>query len=270
MRKQSARDDRRHRLARMIESLDLPSFWITFAVAVPTLAAAYVIFGITGFGTSLIAAPVLAQVMPVATIVPMLALLDCLAAIVNGVKLSDKIARREMIWLIPLLIGGSLVGGYLLLVIPPRPMMLALGVFVIGYAIWSLASPSFKGKLGQPWVIPFGAIGGVFSAMFGSGGFIYAIYLSRRLDDKDAVRATMSVLIALAAFTRLVIFASAGLYTTLELPLMAALLVPAMLAGLYAGHRITLRMSRERFIRVLSMVLVVTGATLVVRALASG
>lgn len=236
------------------------------AVAVPTLAIAYIIFGIAGFGTALIAAPILAQVMPVASIVPMLALLDCLAAIVNGVKLNDRIAKREMMWLVPLLVAGSLIGGTLLLVIPPRPMMAALGVFVIAYAVWSLASPSFKGHLNQLWVIPFGAIGGIFSAMFGSGGFIYAIYLSRRLEDKDAVRATVSVLIALAAFTRAVIFALAGLYTTLELPLLALLLVPAMLIGLYAGHRITLRMSREQFIRVLSLVLIVTGATLVIRA----
>ena len=250
--------------------IDVPSFWITLAVAFPTLAVAYVIFGITGFGTALIAAPVLAQVMPVATIVPMLALLDCTAAIINGVKLNDKIAKREMIWLVPLLIGGSILGGYLLLVIPPRPMMLALGLFVIGYAVWSLASPSFKGRLNQLWVVPFGTIGGVFSAMFGSGGFLYAIYLSRRLDDKDAVRATMSVLIALAAFTRMVIFALAGAYTTLELPLMSLMLVPAMLLGLYAGHHITLHMSREQFIKVLSVALIVTGTMLVVRALALG
>ncbi len=246
------------------------SFLTTLAIAVPTLAVAYILFGIAGFGTALIAAPVLAQVMPVASIVPMLALLDCLAAIINGVKLNEKIATREMIWLVPLLIAGSLVGGTLLLVIPPRPMMLALGVFVVAYAIWSLASPSFKGRLSQLWVIPFGAIGGVFSAMFGSGGFIYAIYLSRRLDDKDAIRATVSVLIALAAFTRLVIFFFAGLYTTLELPLMALCLAPAMLIGLFIGHRITLTMSREQFIRVLSVVLIVTGATLIVRALALG
>jgi uncharacterized membrane protein YfcA len=250
--------------------LDVSSFLITLAVALPTLAIAYIIFGIAGFGTALIAAPVLAQVMPVASIVPMLALLDCTAAIINGVKLNDKIAKREMMWLVPLLIAGSLVGGTLLLIIPPRPMMLALGVFVVAYALWSLASPSFRGKLSQLWVIPFGAIGGIFSAMFGSGGFIYAIYLSRRIEDKDAVRATVSVLIALAAFTRAVIFAFAGLYTTLELPLMAACLVPAMLLGLYLGHHITLRMSREQFIRVLSIVLIVTGTTLVVRALLMG
>jgi uncharacterized membrane protein YfcA len=249
---------------------DIASLWPALAVAIPTLAIAYIIFGIAGFGTALIAAPVLAQVMPVASIVPMLALLDCTAAIINGVKLNDKIAKREMMWLVPLLVAGSIAGGTLLLIIPPRPMMLALGVFVIAYAIWSLASPSFKGTLNQIWVIPFGAIGGVFSAMFGSGGFIYAIYLSRRLQDKDAVRATVSVLIALAAFTRLVIFALAGLYTTLELPLMALCLVPAMLLGLYVGHHITLRMSREQFIRVLSLVLIVTGATLVVRAVMMG
>lgn len=247
---------------------DLPSLWTILAVALPTLAVAYVIFGITGFGTALIAAPVLAQVMPVAAIVPMLALLDCLAAVINGVTLSEKIAKREMVWLIPLLIAGSILGGYLLLVIPPKPMMLALGLFVVGYAVWSLASPSFKGRLGQGWVVPFGAIGGVFSAMFGSGGFIYSIYLSHRLDDKDAIRATVSVLIAFAAVTRVVIFAIAGMYTSATLPIAALLLVPAMLLGLYAGHRLTVKMSREQFIRVLSCVLLVTGASLVVRALA--
>jgi uncharacterized membrane protein YfcA len=247
---------------------DLPSLWTILAVALPTLAVAYVIFGITGFGTALIAAPVLAQVMPVATIVPLLSLLDCIAAVINGVTLNDKIAKREMVWLIPMLIAGSIVGGYLLLAIPPRPMMLALGVFVVGYAIWSLASPSLKGRLHQGWVVPFGLAGGVFSGMFGSGGFIYSIYLSHRLDDKDAIRATMSVLIAFAAVTRVVIFAIAGLYSGLSLPLAALALVPAMLLGLYAGHRITLKMSREQFIRVLSCVLIVTGASLVVRALA--
>ena len=68
----------------------------------------------------------------------------------------------------------------------------------------------------------------------------------------------------------MVIFALAGAYTTLELPLLSLMLVPAMLLGLYAGHRITLHMSREQFIKVLSVVLIVTGTTLVVRALALG
>ncbi len=58
----------------MTQFIDLAPSWTTLAVAIPTLAIAYIIFGIAGFGTALIAAPVLAQIMPVATIVPLLAL----------------------------------------------------------------------------------------------------------------------------------------------------------------------------------------------------
>ncbi len=239
----------------------------TLALAIPIIAIAYIIFGMAGFGTALIAAPVLAQNMPVAAIVPLLALLDCLAAIVNGVKLSDRIARHEMMWLVPLMIAGSLAGAWLLLVVPGRPMMLALGVFVVGYALYAMFSPAARVGLKQIFVVPFGLIGGVFSAMFGSGGFIYAMYLSRRLEDKDAMRATQSALIALSTFTRVVIFALAGVYADFRLLVLAALLVPAMLIGLYAGHHITLRMTREQFLRALNIVLIATGAALILRAI---
>lgn len=42
--------------------------------------------------------------------------------------------------------------------------------------------------------IPFGSIGGVFSGLFGSGGFIYAIYLSGRLKGKNAIRIAQTTL----------------------------------------------------------------------------
>lgn len=240
---------------------------LTLALAIPTLAVAYAIFGIAGFGAALIAAPVLAQIMPVSEIVPLLALLDCLAAVVNSVTLSEKIAKREMIWLVPLMIAGSLVGAWLLLVVPSQLMMLALGIFVTGYAIYGLASPASRTGLRQIFVAPFGLIGGIFSAMFGSGGFIYAMYLSRRLDDRDAMRATQSALIALSTFTRAVIFALAGIYSDLNILVLAVLLIPVMLLGLYAGHHMTLRMSRDQFMRVLNLVLIATGTTLIARAL---
>jgi hypothetical protein len=47
------------------------------------LLIAYIIFGISSFGTALISAPLLAFYMPVAKIIPLLALLDFLAALLN-------------------------------------------------------------------------------------------------------------------------------------------------------------------------------------------
>ena len=239
----------------------------TLAIALPAVVIAYVIFGVAGFGAALISAPVLAHALPVATIVPLLALLDCVAATINGVRLSGRLAKDEIVWLVPLMVVGSVAGIYLLLVIPPRPMMLALGAFVVGYAIYGMLAPPPTAKIGRRWVALFGPLGGIFSGMFGSGGAIYAMYLSRRLSDPDAFRATQTALIGLATLTRGAVFAIAGVYSDWHMLAFALLLAPAMLLGIWIGHHMTLRMPREVFFRLLYLLLVGTGLSLVVRAL---
>ena len=243
----------------------LPSL-ATLAVAFPALCAGYVIFGLVGFGTIFIAAPVLAHSMPLAAIVPLLAIMDCVATTSNGIRLGEKVARRELVWIVPMMILGSMAGAWLLLTIPPRPMMAIFGVFVIAYALYGLLAPAPSGHLSQAWVVPCGGIGGVLSAMFGSGGIVYAIYLSRRLADRDAIRATQSALLSFATFTRVVIFTLAGVYSDLSLPLLALCLAPAMVAGMWIGERITLRLTREQFLHVLHVVLIGAGGTLLYRA----
>jgi uncharacterized membrane protein YfcA len=238
---------------------------INAAIVLPTLVAAYIIFGIAGFGTALVAAPILAQAMPVASIVPLLALLDFAAAAISGYRLSDKIARTELVWLAPLMIVGSIIGVTLLISLPAKLMMLLLGVFAASYGSYGLLAPPIERKIGKAWVGLFAPIGGMFSAMFGSGGFVYAIYLSLRLDDKDAIRATQSTLIGLSTLTRVLLFLAVGIYSDPQLLLLALVSAPAMIIGLYAGHRVTLRMSREQFLRILHLLLIGTGMALVVR-----
>jgi uncharacterized protein len=43
------------------------------------IVAAYVVFGIAGFGTALISAPLLAHAIPISRLIPTLALLDFIA-----------------------------------------------------------------------------------------------------------------------------------------------------------------------------------------------
>jgi uncharacterized membrane protein YfcA len=239
--------------------------WTNVAIVLPTLIVAYIIFGIAGFGTALVAAPILAQAMPVASIVPLLALLDFVAAATSGYRLSDKIARTELVWLAPLMMAGSIVGVTLLISLPAKLMMPLLGLFVTGYGGYGLFAPPIERKIGKAWVGLFAPIGGIFSAMFGSGGFVYAIYLSFRLDDKDAIRATQSMLIGLSTLTRVLLFLAVGAYSDPQLLLLAIVSAPALAIGLYAGHRVTLRMSRRQFLQTLHVLLIGTGMALVVR-----
>ena len=189
-----------------------------------TMVIAYIIFGITGFGSALIASPILALFIPVAKIVPLLAIVDMFAAITNVARHSRHADLAELKRLVPLMIIGSLIGATLLLRTRPDILLLALGIFVILYAIYALSRRKPQGQFKPVAAIPFGLIGGVFSALFGSGGFLYALYLSARLEAKEQVRATQSALISCSTVVRLSLFLIAGVYADSSLLLLAACL----------------------------------------------
>ncbi len=236
-----------------------------FAMVWCAVALAYVIFSIAGFGTALVASPILAQFVPVAHIVPLLALLDFFAAVTNLARDGRHAEVAELKRLVPLMMAGSAVGAAILLVTRPDVLMLMLGVFVIAYALYALSGLKPDTRFSPGAAVPFGLVGGVFSALFGSGGFLYSIYLTGRIADKNRVRITQSTLIGLSTLTRLAFFIAAGVFADTSLLVLAAALATAMLSGVFAGRRITLRLTREQFIKVVNVVVLLSGIGLLYR-----
>ena len=235
------------------------------AVIGGVVGLAYVIFGIAGFGTALIAGPALTQFMPLSRVVPMLAMLDFVAAVTNVVRDGKRADLPELKRLVPLMMIGSGAGAAILLKTKPEVLLLMLGIFVVAYSLYSLSGLKPQTRFSSTLSIPFGLVGGVFSALFGSGGFLYAIYLAGRIESKESLRVTQSTLIGLSTLTRLVIFLLAGVYRDLDIVITAIALLPAMFTGIWIGRRITLRLSREQFVRILNVVVLASGAALIVR-----
>jgi uncharacterized membrane protein YfcA len=102
--------------------------------------------------------------------------------------------------------------------------------------------------------------------LFGIGAPPYAIYLSRRLAGKDELRATLSTMVLLSTGIRALVFTVGGLMLADRL-IAFAILLPFALAGLWLGNRIHGRISRDQVARVMSGVLMLIGASLIVRAL---
>lgn len=231
-------------------------------VILSAMAFAYVVFGMVGFGTALVASPILALFVPVAKIVPLLALLDMFAALVNVARDGRKADLAELKRLVPMMAIGSLVGATVLLVTRPDALLLVLGIFVVVYAIYSLSGIRPQRRFSAGASVPFGLVGGVFSALFGSGGFVYSIYLSGRIDRKDQLRITQTTLIGLSTLTRVVLFALAGVYLDPALLLFALALAPAMLGGVFIGRRLTIRLAREQFIALIHWMVLFSGVVL--------
>jgi uncharacterized membrane protein YfcA len=239
-----------------------------FLTAWPAVTAGYLVFGMVGFGTTLVAAPVLAHVLPLSTVVPALALTDFAAATGNGWRLGADVVRREVWRLVPPMFVGSAAGAWMLFAVPVRTLMLALGVFVVLYALNGLRPKPAAQPASPRWAWWYGTAGGVLSALFGAGGWVYSMYLVRRLQDPAQIRATQTAVLMFSSSIRVLLFLVAGRYFDLPLLLLVAGLLPAMVLGLYLGHRVTLNLDRARFMRVLYGVLLLTGASLVARALA--
>lgn len=240
-------------------------FSLEMALCIFTLFFAYLVFGMAGFGSALIATPVLAMYLPLNMIVPILALIDLTASVINLVKDGKKADYQEIKWIIPLMVVGSLIGAAILLKTRPDILVLLLGIFVICYVLNSFFSKKGQSHFSKALVVPFSLIGGIFSALFGSGGFIYAMYLSSRIVDKQKFRITQMTLIGFSTLTRVIIFLAMGVYVNLDILLMALAFSPAMLLGIWVGRHITLRISREAFLKIINIVIFISGLALLYR-----
>lgn len=246
--------------------MDLP--FDTLVSAALIIVLAYTVFGLSGFGSSITAMPLLAHFFPLRFAVPLLLLLDLSATMLLGLKNRSAVDRKELLRLIPFMLVGMVLGVTLLVNAPERALLFLLGSFVLVYAGWSLLFQRGVNKtIATGWSVPLGTVGGVFTALFGTGGPIYVIYLAGRLHDKSALRATIGALIFVSGLTRLALFTTAGLYAQPSLLLLAAVLLPCVLFGLYIGSRLHRRLPMQRVVQTVWVILILGGISLVWRSL---
>lgn len=246
-------------------------------LSVPELAAvcaaitlAYTVFGFVGFGANLVALPLLAHVMSLRIAVPLLLVLDLFSATLMGVKNRQLIDLGEIKRLTPTLLLGLGLGLVVLQHAAERWLLVLLGSFVGGFALWSLFGRAPQQAASPHWAWPAGLAGGIFSALFGTGGPAYTLYLACRITDTARLRATIGALILGTALLRLALFAGTGFFAHPGLPTLAALGVPCAIAGYLIGSRVHARLPQAQVRQAIWVLLILSAASLLVRGLAGG
>jgi uncharacterized membrane protein YfcA len=238
--------------------------WLLLVAPVITIVA-YTVFGLSGFGSTVISVPVLAHFLPVSYLVPLMALLDLASACLVGSAGREHLSKPEMKRIIPWMFVGFVVGVTLLKGMPDEYLRAALGIFAMSVGVYSIFNPTVLRTISAWWSVPVGIIGGAIATIFGAGGPIYSAYLGGRLKDKSEIRATISTLISISAFTRAVMYAITGLMLHAAIFAGFAMLAPFVWVGLKLGDRIHVGLSQQQMRRAIGCVLVLTGGSLLVR-----
>ena len=241
---------------------------IYFLVALVVFGA-YTVFAISGFGSALVGIPLLSLFLPVQFVVPMSVLNDFLASLTVATRERKHVDWKECLIVIPPLVIGISIGVWLLGDLPPRYVQMALGIFVVGAALYNLLSGTANPiAISKWWSVPTGLIGGALGALFGIAGPLWVLYFTGRIkDDKSRLRATMSTTFVATTGLRIAMYLLSGLMLQDNLLWLAAIGFPAMLAGLYVGNKVHTRISVPGMARFITGMLFVTGSLLVWRAL---
>ena len=232
-------------------------------MAVPVVFIAYLVRGICGFGSGLIAIPILSLMFPLKVAVPLVVMLDYLASAGQGVSLRRSIAWAEIGRLIlPALIGVS-IGLLIFHRVDAVLLTRLLGGFVFLYALYALWGPEMP-RVSSWWAVPAAISGGTIGTLFGTGGPFYVTYLKARKLDKTVFRATFAGIFVLDGAARITGYVSTAVIDIQLLVLLAGSL-PVMILGIYLGGKIHTSLSAEVFARGISILLLASGASLMLR-----
>ncbi len=245
------------------ELLELNTLQLVLSILI--IFIAYAVKGLSGFGSGLIAIPLLTFMFPLSFVVPVLGLLSYSGTVMQSAQLHREASWRDVLPLIPFSIAGVSLAIWLLVNIESRLLAMWLGVFVLLYSAYSLL-PVREFTGGRAWAVPAGALGGMVGALFGTGGPFYVIYLKMRQLDKRHFRASIVLTFLLDGGARILGYAMSGLYTK-QVLVMLVILFPVLWLGMYVGNHLHIRINQRRFNQVISVLLLLSGGMLIYKSL---
>ena len=241
------------------------------------VALAYVVLGLTGFASSLIAVPLLAWRWPLAEVVPLALVMDMLASLLMGGLNLREVRWDEFRALAPGMLLGGLAGLWLAGWLTSALPLLLLGAYVAWVGLRALRMTR---RAAQPGAVPvapapaarglawaYGAATGLVVMLFATGGPLVLAWLTRRGLGARALRASLPVIIMLAALLVLGLMAVDGRLFSALLAQRLGVLLPIALLGVLLGHRVAHRVPVDRLRLLIYGLLTASGALLMLNAL---
>ncbi len=245
-----------------------PPIWDAAGIVAAASALAGFTQGLAGFGSTLVAMPVLVTLLPVREAAPLCCLLALTTnlVLVLGTRLRRCVQRRELALLLVCSAPGAALGAWVLASAPESALRALLGAGVLGMALLSFLKGRPRRAPGLGWAALAGLAAGSLGVAIGVNGPPVVAWSARQGWGKDALKATLFAYFLCAGAAIVAIQAYQGLATPRVLGLYG-LGLPALAAGFTTGHLCSGRLDEAVFRRVMLALLATTGAVLMVQGL---
>lgn len=171
---------------------------------------------------------------------------------------------------------GIALGGYLIHILPPQVFKRAIGVFAITFALFQLLKD--VGRLPRALSLPrslaippqggmvpsllIGGLGGLATVLAHAGGMVWSIYYVGRRMEKRRFVATMILLFALSNAIKMGTYMQMGILS-LRSTLIVVAMTPVIILSSNLGNRLNRRINPTLFRRIVLLLILVLGGSLI-------
>lgn len=230
------------------------------ALAAIVAALAGVIRGITGFGGAMVMAPPFALLLGPLVAVPVVLLLEGIAAAPMLVQLRHEVRWRVIGPIIAAAYATMPIGTWILVTADALLMRRVIAAVVIVFSLVLLLGWRYAGKQRLATGVGLGAVSGTMLGATTLGGPPVILYLLAGPDPIEATRANLTYYLGALCLAGLALLWLNGVLGAAAL-LLAAVLAPGYYLGMVVGIRLFARFNDRRFrqFTLAFMLLVATG-----------
>lgn len=216
---------------------------------------------VTGFGLALVSMPLLVLVLNIQVASPLVALIGGVAELLLLLHYRADLNIRAVTRLVVASLLGIPVGVLLLRRVDVGVITAVLGLLILLYALYALSGLRLPRLAHQAWGYGFGFVAGVLGGAYNISGPPVIIYGNCRQWPPAEFKSNLQGFFVVSSYTVIAVHALSGNFTPVVWRNFLIAL-PAMLLALFVGLRLDTHLNPERFRRIVLVVLVVLGASL--------
>jgi len=235
---------------------------------IPYLIITLIIFlagftqGLSGFGSILLALPLLTIILDIKTAIPLIALHGLFATVILLIELRKHLDWQKILPLFAGSIPGIPIGVFFLKTMNTDTIQLTMGIILLTYALFGLFTRPLIWEMGTVGVSLVGFWAGLLGGALGTSGPPVIFYTSLQPWTKDKIKATMRGFYAASGLVVVLLHALNGL-TTMPVLWYFLISMPGLVLGTFLGSFFYGRIDEKTYKRVILILLALLGAFLI-------